>query len=95
MVVIYTPTAEIHRPRIEEKFAAMPGMKKTFLFMAVRQGVVLQRSYSCWCDACMQAAAPGEGSMDSNYVCAECPSNGLESLNWKETNVDREDQVGR
>jgi hypothetical protein len=94
VVVIYTPTAEIHRPRIEEKYAAMPGMKKTFLFMAVREGVVLQRSYSCWCDACMQAAAPGEGSMDSNYVCAECPSNGLDSLTWKETNVEREDQAG-
>ena len=36
MVVIYTPTAEIHRPHTEVKFAAMPGMKKTFLFMPVR-----------------------------------------------------------
>ena len=36
VVVIYTPTAEIKRPVPDHKYAAMPGMKKTFLFMPVR-----------------------------------------------------------
>ena len=87
VVVIYTPTSEVKRPAIEWKYSAMNGMKKTYLFMAVRDGVLLQRPFACWCAACMQASAPGEGSMDSNYKCMECESQELE---WKETCAERE-----
>jgi len=69
----------------------MPGMKKTYLFMAVREGVILQRDFACWCSACMQASAPGEGTMDAAYRCGGCTSDGLA---WKETCVDREDAPG-
>ena len=91
VVVIYTPTAEIIRPKPDHKYAAMPGMKKTFLFMPVREGVVLQRDFACWCGACMRASAPGEGSMDASYRCVECESEGL---GWRETDVSREDAAG-
>ena len=49
VVVLYTPTAEIKRPTVEQKYTSMPGMKKTFLFMPVREGVVLQKKFACWC----------------------------------------------
>ena len=88
--MIYTPTAEIARP-IGKEFEAMPGMKKTFLFMPVREGVILQRPWACWCVSCMQASAPGEGTMDSNYRCIGCSSEGL---SWKETSVQRSDAAG-
>ena len=91
VVVIYTPTAEIIRPTPDYVYAAMPGMKKTYLFMPVREGVVLQRDFACWCNACMRASAPGEGSMDSNYHCMACSS---PQLPWRETNVAREDAAG-
>ena len=91
VVVIYTPIAEIKRVTTN-KYSAMPGMKKTFLFMAVREGVTLQRKFACWCDGCMRASAPGEGSMDSNYECVECPSS--QELPWLETVVEREDAAG-
>lgn len=90
VVVLYTPTGDILRP-VGYKFTAMPGMKKTHLFMAIREGVTLQRRYACWCPSCMCASAPGEGSMDSNYYCKDCVS---PSLEWKETVVEREDAPG-
>ena len=58
VVVTYTQTAEIKRP-VGLQYAAMPGMKKTFLFMAVRESVVLQRKFACWCQACLRISAPG------------------------------------
>ena len=90
VVVIYTPTGEIVRPKPDYEYDKMPGIKKTFLFMPIRKGVVLQRDFACWCCACMQASAPGEGSMDSSYRCAECDSN----LLWKETSIERSDAAG-
>ena len=90
VVVAYTSTSEIKRPPVEHEYDSIPGIKKTFLFMPVRQGVVLERKFACWCAPCMQASAPGEGSMDSNCRCVECKSN----LPWKETGVDRSDATG-
>ena len=88
VVVHFTDTSEIKRPAHD--YDKMPGMKKKFLFMPVREGVVLQRSFGCWCKACMHASAPGEGSMDSNYVYVECES----GLPWKETSIERTDAAG-
>ena len=65
-------------------------MKKTFLFMPVRQGVVLERKFACWCNTCMRASAPGEGSMDTMYRCVGCKS----GLPWKETQIERTDPAG-
>lgn len=91
MVVEYTPTAEIVRPRPDYTYDRMPGIKKTFLFMPVRHGVTLMRRYSCWCNACMRSWAPGEGTMDSNYMCADCESS---ELSWVETSIARTDAAG-
>ena len=93
VVVLYTPTAEIVRP-VGQDFDPMPGMKKTFLFMPVAEGVTLQRPWACWCEACMQASAPGEGTMDSNFRCIDCASVGAEGCQWKETSVQRTDAAG-
>ncbi|KOO35179.1 hypothetical protein Ctob_010692 [Chrysochromulina tobinii] len=86
VIVLYTPTNDIIRPKPDHEYDKMPGMKKTFLFMGVREGVILQRKFACWCTSCMHASAPGEGTMDSNYCCSECES---ESLAWEETSIDR------
>ena len=91
VVVLYTPTKDIIRPKPDHEYDKMPGMKKTFLFMGVREGVVLQRKFACWCRSCMHASAPGEGTMDSNYCCTECES---ESLAWEETSIGRSDAAG-
>jgi hypothetical protein len=91
VVVEYTPNENIKRPRVDRTYDSMPGMKKTFLFMPVREGVTLMRSYACWCKPCMQAWAPGEGTMDSNFVCQGCESPELE---WKETPIGRTDAAG-
>ena len=90
VVVIYTDTSEIVRVTTN-KYSQMPGMKKAFLWMAVREEVVLQRSFACWCPACMHASSPGEGTMNSNYAVADCSS---PSLTWKETVIAREDALG-
>lgn len=91
VVVEYTPTAEIVRPRPDYTYDRMPGIKKTFLFMPIREGVTLMRRFACWCGPCMRAWAPGEGSMDTNYLCSGCES---PALVWKETSIARTDAAG-
>lgn len=88
IVITYTDTREIQRVTTN-KYTRMPGMKKTFLFMAVRDEVVLQRPFACWCPPCMKVCAPGDG-MDSNYKVMGCTS----GLQWKETVIAREDAAG-
>ena len=90
VIVEYTPTHEIVRPKPDHDFDRMPGMKKTFLFMPVSEGVTLQRKFACWCEPCMRASAPGEGSMDTVFRCTECSSD----EQWIETSVQRTDKTG-
>ena len=66
-------------------------MKKSYLFMALAQGVVGMRTFACWCQACMQAVGRGQGSLDSNLCCAECVS---PYLSWSEHSCDRQDPSG-
>ena len=49
------------------------------------------RSFACWCHACMNAWAPGEGTMDSNYLCQECES---PQLQWQERSIGCTDAAG-
>lgn len=91
VIVNYTATDEIIRPRPDYTYDTMPGMKKTYLFMPIREGVVLQRDFACWCYSCLRAWSPGEGSMDSNYVCKGCVSL---HLPWRETAINRTDSAG-
>ena len=92
MVAHYTGTNEIIRPQPGYTYDSMPGMKKTFLFMPVREGVTLIRRYACWCIPCMQSWAPGEGTMDTNGVCHTCESS--EQLPWEERSIGRTDAAG-
>lgn len=87
----YTHNDEIVRPQPEYKYDSMPGIKQTFLFMPIREGVTLTRRYACWCSHCMKSWAPGEGTMDSNYVCLGCKS---PELVWKEVAIGRTDAAG-
>ena len=69
----------------------MAGMKKSYLFIAVAEGIVGMRTFACWCQACMQAVGRGQGSLDSNLRCAECVS---PHLPWSERACTRQDAAG-
>lgn len=91
VLLYFTPTAEVARPRVDHVYDRLPGIKKTFLFMPIREGVTLMRRFSCWCDACMHSWAPGEGTMNTNYVCPDCDS---VDLPWNEASIERTDAAG-
>ena len=97
---MYTPTEKILRPKPDHDYDSMAGMKKTFLFMAVREGTILQRKFACWCSSCAQMSAPGEGEMDTSYRCVECETwkqaeaGKGEYLKWAETSIARTDPAG-
>ena len=91
VVVTYVDATQISRPVVRHKYARMPGMKKTFLFLAVRDAVVLQKTFSCWCDGCLHASAHGLVLKEDHFICEDCISPGLQ---WRETSVDREDSAG-
>mmetsp|Transcript_3312 Transcript_3312/g.8239 ORF Transcript_3312/g.8239 Transcript_3312/m.8239 type:complete len:726 (+) Transcript_3312:2193-4370(+) len=91
VVVKFTPSQEIIRQLPDYTYDTLPGIKKTFQFMPVREDVTLMRSFACWCTKCMLSWAPGEGSMNSNYQCEDCES---PSLNWKEASIGRADAAG-
>ena len=59
VVVTYTATHDIQaqRPMPDHEYTSMPGIKKTFVFMPVRDSVVLERKFACWCSSCMQASS--------------------------------------
>ena len=42
----------IERPTTDVVYEKVPGIQKSYQFVAVRNGVVLARRSSCWCDAC-------------------------------------------
>jgi hypothetical protein len=72
-------------------------MKKTFSHMAIDEGVVAQRSFSCWCAAaCMRAESRGHGSMNSNLAVAGCEraQDQDQRRDWKEVSVARCDAAG-
>ena len=101
--MIYTDVKEITRPVPDHDYDAMPGMKKTFLFQAVRgTGVILQRKFPCWCLSCASMPSPGEfpQAMDSSYCCIKCETRrdaqeDGDDLPWIETSVARTDPSGQ
>lgn len=72
-------------------YEAMAGMKKSYLFMALAEGVVGMRTFACWCPACMCAIRRGEGSLGSDLRCAGCIS---PHLLWAERSCARTDAAG-
>ena len=97
---MYTPTDKIQRPKPDHDYDTMNGMKKTFLFQAVRDSVILQRKFACWCPSCMHMSAAGEGEMDTAFRCVECETwkqaeeGKGEYLKWDETSIARRDAAG-
>ena len=69
----------------------MAGMKKSYLYMALGEGIVGMRTFACWCSGCMNAIGRGEGSLDSNLQCATCIS---PHLPWQERSCTRTDAAG-
>lgn len=69
----------------------MEGMKKSYLYMGLAEGVVGMRTFACWCHACMQAVGRGEGSLDTNLLCSACVS---PHLIWHERSCARTDALG-
>ena len=45
----------VHRPRLEEEFEKIPGIRESFGFMAFAVGCVEQREFDCWCNASIDA----------------------------------------
>jgi hypothetical protein len=69
----------------------MAGMKKSYLYMALAEGIVAMRVFACWCPACMQAVGRGVGSLDSSLKCTGCIS---PRLTWQERSCARNDPSG-
>lgn len=67
VVIHYAGPDEIVRPRFEETFVSIYGMRKSFGFMAIRNDIVIQREFDCWCPECMQVRMAGDDHMNSNY----------------------------
>jgi hypothetical protein len=65
---------DIKRPAVEESFEKIDSIRRSFGYRALRDGVVLQRWFDCWCPACMSVTKPGDGVMDSNYRVPQCDS---------------------
>ena len=63
-----------------EVYDSVEGIRKSFGYMALGDGRVLQQWFDCWCPACMSASGPGvglqhngeENTMDSNYQVSGC-----------------------
>ena len=66
-------------------------MKKSYLFLALGEGVVAMRTFACWCHACMLVIGRGEGGLDSSLHCAACCS---PHLPWQERSCGRSDANG-
>ena len=58
--VLDVDSTEIQRDG-DEVYDSVEGVRKSFGYMAVTSGRVLQRWFDCWCKACMAATGPGAG----------------------------------
>jgi hypothetical protein len=74
VVIHQAGLGDIERPVVEEEYEAVAGIRRSFGYRALRDGIVLQRWYDCWCAVCMSVTQPGHGSMDSNYRVVDCCS---------------------
>ena len=71
--IIEAHSVNINR-RENEVYDPVIGIRKSFGYMALGGGRVLQRWFDCWCPECMKAGGPGQGSMNSNYQVSGCCS---------------------
>ena len=77
VVVFEAALGEVERPGVVEEYDSVKGIQKSFGYMALRDGIVLQRWFDCWCPVCMEVISAGpsdDGPMDSNYRVPTCCS---------------------
>lgn len=75
IIVSYTDTKEIEATRTTQEYTTLEGITKTYTFMALGEGGRLaQRQFADWCEACMHASSPGEGTLCTNLSCTGCTS---------------------
>ena len=77
VVVFEAALGEIERPVVAEEYDSVKSIQKSFGYMALRDGIVLQRWFDCWCPVCMSVISAGptdDGPMDSNYRVPTCCS---------------------
>lgn len=75
--VFEVPSSEIRNDTQAFKvYDSVGGVRKSFGYLALSDGVVLQRWFDCWCGACAVAAGPGdrmaEVARDSGYHVKDC-----------------------
>ena len=97
IVVQYAEQAEMNdaRPKHEKDYEAIHGIQKSFGYMGLREDIVLQREWDCWCRGCFKAAGivgDKEDNLDSNYQCKNCVLG--KKQKWFESSVGRSDAAG-
>lgn len=97
VVVFEADQGEVERPRIEELFDKVPGIRESFGFIASGgEGSVAQRGFDCWCKQCLQASGRSSGSMDSNCRVRGCVTAAKDKLygQFHDCSVSRIDTAG-
>lgn len=55
--------------RADEVYEPVVGIRKSFGYMALPKGRVLQRWFDCWCPQCMLATGAGEACSCTDCLC--------------------------
>ena len=84
--------AEIERPSVDYEHESVFGIQKSFGYTAIRDDIVLQREWDCWCKACFDAlSGPGfDRLLENNYQVATC----VKKEEYSECCVQRKDARG-
>ena len=88
----------VSRPTYEEQFESIFGIQKSFGYIGLESGSVMQREWDCWCPACFCSIAgpTAHGSRmvnngsEQGYVVLGCTS----QERWFDCTVQRKDAVG-
>ena len=88
----------VNRPTYEEQFESIFGIQKSFGYIGLESGSVMQREWDCWCPACFCSIAgpTAHGSRmvnngsEQGYVVLGCTS----QERWFDCTVQRKDAVG-
>jgi hypothetical protein len=84
----------IERPRIEEEFESIPGLRKSFGFLSISDGRVNHREFDCWCHSCIMAGGHSLGTMDCDSIISTCINAGKKAHKWYQCDVARKDVCG-
>lgn len=81
MVVFYIDTAvmEARFPAVEPVYGTLAGISSAYCFMALGQGRVGKRRFSCWCGACLRAFGSGAFEL-APHAASGCDRSALTSF---------------